>query len=96
MTASRYAKLRFASKSGNLARVRVGGIEPPSYPWQGYILPLNYTRNSFILNQRPLNIKKAFRVLNSLRLKLLTFLDFDLVYALYLSTELGITLWICV
>lgn len=25
--------------------VRVGGIEPPSRPWQGRIIPLNYTRN---------------------------------------------------
>ena len=24
--------------------VRVGGIEPPSHPWQGCILPLNHTR----------------------------------------------------
>ena len=24
--------------------VRVGGIEPPSQPWEGRIIPLNYTR----------------------------------------------------
>ncbi len=24
--------------------VRVGGIEPPSNPWEGLILPLNHTR----------------------------------------------------
>ncbi len=24
--------------------VRVGGIEPPTLPWQGSILPLNHTR----------------------------------------------------
>lgn len=23
---------------------RVRGIEPPSQPWEGYILPLNHTR----------------------------------------------------
>lgn len=23
---------------------RVTGIEPVSYPWEGYVLPLNYTR----------------------------------------------------
>ncbi len=23
---------------------RVAGIEPVSYPWEGHILPLNYTR----------------------------------------------------
>jgi len=28
----------------SLHSVRVGRIELPSYPWQGYILPLNYTR----------------------------------------------------
>ncbi len=26
--------------------VRVGGIEPPSRPWQGRVIPLNYTRFS--------------------------------------------------
>ena len=25
---------------------RVTGIEPVSYPWEGYVLPLNHTRNT--------------------------------------------------
>ncbi len=29
-----------------LLLVRVAGIEPASHPWEGYILPLNYTRQS--------------------------------------------------
>ena len=26
--------------------MRTGGIEPPTSPWQGDILPLNYVRNN--------------------------------------------------
>ena len=29
--------------------VRIGRIELPSYPWQGYILPLNHTRMNYII-----------------------------------------------
>ena len=28
-----------------LIKVRVGRIEPPSDPWQGPVIPLNYTRD---------------------------------------------------
>ncbi len=31
--------------------VRVGRIELPSYPWQGYVLPLNYTRKRKMLHK---------------------------------------------
>lgn len=27
---------------------RVAGIEPVTYPWEGHILPLNYTRKKSI------------------------------------------------
>lgn len=33
--------------------VRVGGIEPPSRPWQGRIIPLNYTRSVFEYTIKP-------------------------------------------
>jgi hypothetical protein len=39
--------------------VRVGRIELPSYRWQRYILPLNYTRIYF---QKPLTDKAEYSV----------------------------------
>ena len=33
---------------------RVTGIEPVSYPWEGYVLPLNHTRLQFAKATFPL------------------------------------------
>ncbi len=37
--------------------MRIGGIEPPTRPWQGRILPLNHIRSRFIVIHNPSNIK---------------------------------------
>ena len=42
--ALRAARENFSENELSSLLVRVGGIEPPSHPWQGRVLPLNHTR----------------------------------------------------
>ena len=47
-TALRADHQMLGEKSETEILERVTGIEPVTYPWEGHILPLNYTRKSLI------------------------------------------------
>lgn len=42
----------------SLTIVRVGGIEPPSQPWEGRILPLDHTRMIHILLECAVRLRR--------------------------------------
>ena len=47
---TRTAKVKTALFGRLTLAVRVGRIELPSHPWQGRVIPLNYTRNYIIID----------------------------------------------
>ncbi len=56
-------RLVLIHQNRNTLVVRVGRIELPTRPWQGRILPLNHTRDLYIVMQATLNIKIFYRSL---------------------------------